>query len=117
MSIILGHRGASGYAPENTLEAFQLAMDMGAEIEFASVESVEKADGAFRITTEDDTFHARTLIFAGGARPRPLGVDREEELTGAGVSYCALCDGAQSLTPHQFDELAHRIRLVREAVR
>jgi len=70
------------------------AMDMGAEIEFASVESVEKADGAFRITTEDDTFHARTLIFAGGARPRPLGVDREEELTGAGVSYCALCDGA-----------------------
>ena len=31
MSIILGHRGASGYAPENTLEAFQLAMDMGAD--------------------------------------------------------------------------------------
>ena len=31
MSIILGHRGASGYAPENTLEAFKLAMDMGAD--------------------------------------------------------------------------------------
>ena len=31
MSIILCHRGASGYAPENTLEAFQLAMDMGAD--------------------------------------------------------------------------------------
>ena len=31
MSIILGHRGASGHAPENTLEAFKLAMDMGAE--------------------------------------------------------------------------------------
>ena len=30
MSVILGHRGASGYAPENTLEAFSLAMDMGA---------------------------------------------------------------------------------------
>ena len=30
---------------------------------------------------------------------------------------CALCDGAQSLTPNQFDELAHRVRLVREAVR
>ena len=30
---------------------------------------------------------------------------------------CALCDGAQSLTPHQFDELAHRVRLIREAVR
>ncbi len=30
---------------------------------------------------------------------------------------CALCDGAQSLTPHQFDELAHRVRLIREAIR
>ena len=30
---------------------------------------------------------------------------------------CALCDGAQSLTPAQFEELAHRVRLVREAIR
>ena len=30
---------------------------------------------------------------------------------------CALCDGAQSLTPSQFDELTHRIRLIREAIR
>ena len=29
---------------------------------------------------------------------------------------CALCDGAQSLTPAQFQELAHRVRLVREAI-
>ena len=31
MSIVLAHRGASGHAPENTLEAFRLAMDMGAD--------------------------------------------------------------------------------------
>ena len=30
---------------------------------------------------------------------------------------CALCDGAQSLTPAQFDELNHRIRTVREVIR
>jgi 3-deoxy-7-phosphoheptulonate synthase len=30
---------------------------------------------------------------------------------------CALCDGAQSLTPDQFDDLAHRVRLIREAIR
>ena len=29
---------------------------------------------------------------------------------------CALCDGAQSLTPAQFDDLSHRIRKVREAI-
>lgn len=31
MSLIYAHRGASGYAPENTLEAFRLAMEMGAD--------------------------------------------------------------------------------------
>ena len=31
MSIIYAHRGASAYAPENTLEAFRLGMEMGAE--------------------------------------------------------------------------------------
>ena len=29
---------------------------------------------------------------------------------------CALCDGAQSLTPHQYDEVCHRVRKVREAI-
>jgi len=31
MSLIYAHRGASAYAPENTLEAFRLAMEMGAD--------------------------------------------------------------------------------------
>ena len=31
MSLIFGHRGASGHAPENTLEAFRLALEMGAD--------------------------------------------------------------------------------------
>ena len=29
---------------------------------------------------------------------------------------CALCDGAQSLTPHQFDEVCHKVRKIREAI-
>lgn len=30
---------------------------------------------------------------------------------------CALCDGAQSLTPDQFDDLSRRVQLIREAIR
>ena len=29
---------------------------------------------------------------------------------------CALCDGAQSITPHQYDDICHRIRKIREAI-
>lgn len=29
---IVGHKGAAGYAPENTLSSFQIAMDMGADM-------------------------------------------------------------------------------------
>ena len=71
------------------------AMDAGAEVIFAAVESLTRnPDGTFHAETEDDPVDARAVIFAGGAKPRPLGVEREQELTGQGVSYCALCDGA-----------------------
>ena len=71
------------------------AMDAGAEVVFAAVESLTRNDdGTFHAETEDDPVDARAVIFAGGAKPRPLSVEREQELTGQGVSYCALCDGA-----------------------
>lgn len=38
-------------------------------------------------------YEAKTVILATGAKNRPLGVEREEALIGAGVSYCATCDG------------------------
>ena len=71
------------------------AMDAGAQVAFCSVNALTRnADGTFALDTDDGPMHARAVIFAGGAKPRPLGVAREEELTGQGVSYCALCDGA-----------------------
>lgn len=39
------------------------------------------------------SYTADAVILAMGAEPRPLGADREEELAGRGVSYCATCDG------------------------
>ena len=70
------------------------AMDAGAQIEFTSVQSIKKeADGTFTVLTDDGTIEALSVIFAGGAKPRLLGVERETELVGKGISYCALCDG------------------------
>ncbi len=49
---------------------------------------------SFRLRTDQGEFEARSVILATGAAHAKLGVPGEEELTGAGVSYCATCDGA-----------------------
>lgn len=46
------------------------------------------------ILTTEAKFNAKAVIIATGASPVKLGVKGEEEFTGRGVSYCAVCDGA-----------------------
>lgn len=66
------------------------------EVPFASDEitKIEKTEDGYVLIGGEDTYEATALIVATGATHRKLGLDREEELTGRGVSYCATCDGA-----------------------
>ncbi len=58
------------------------------------VAKVEQIDGGYEVVTEGgERYQSRTAILASGKRPRTLGVPGETELTGRGVSYCAICDG------------------------
>ena len=47
-----------------------------------------------KIICNGGTFLARSVILCNGASNRKLGLSNEEKLTGSGVSYCAVCDGA-----------------------
>ncbi len=58
------------------------------------VSGLQHTDGVFRIKAGDETYVAKSVIVASGADPTKLGVAREGELIGRGVSYCAVCDGA-----------------------
>ena len=71
------------------------AIAAGAELRYDPVEQlIPGATGQpHQLLGPNGTEEARTVIIATGAAPRPLGIDREEELTGRGVSYCATCDG------------------------
>ncbi len=71
------------------------AMEHGAEVELDEVTGVSLDGDIKRVRVESgEEYSARALIIATGARPRPLGIAREEELVGSGVCYCAVCDGA-----------------------
>lgn len=76
-------------------EILTQAMNYGMEIQLAEAEAVERRDGLIELTTSEGRYHGRSLIIAGGARPKKLNVAGEEELAGRGVGYCALCEGGQ----------------------
>lgn len=70
------------------------AMEQGAEVELE--EAVSIRDGAVKTVAclSGAEFQAKAVILAAGAKPRMLGLPREEALVGSGVGFCAVCDGA-----------------------
>ena len=71
------------------------AMEQGAEVELEEVETLTVNSGVKRVRCVSGAeFEARAVIIATGARPRMLGLPREQELIGNGVCFCAVCDGA-----------------------
>lgn len=87
-----GLQGVGGFELASKLRSHADAM--GAEIITAEVKEVELLGDVKRVVTEDAVYEGKTVIIATGATHRKLGVAGEEELLGAGVSYCATCDGA-----------------------
>lgn len=81
--------------PELAAKFEEHAKQFGAEFEFGAVTNITKDGDRFRLTTEfGDEFTALSVIVTSGGEARKLGVPGEQELAGAGVSYCAVCDGA-----------------------
>jgi thioredoxin reductase (NADPH) len=65
----------------------------GAELVADDVVEVDLTGDIKIVKTATDTFEARSVILATGSGYRKLGLPREEELSGRGVSWCATCDG------------------------
>lgn len=64
-------------------------------IEDMEIEDFRKIDGGYELVFDGDkTIETKTILIATGANPKKLGCPGEEELAGAGISYCATCDGA-----------------------
>lgn len=68
--------------------------DLGIKICLESVDEVDFKNPIKKIVTNNRTYFAKTVIISTGASSKKLGVENEEKLSGRGISYCALCDGA-----------------------
>lgn len=73
---------------------FDQAISLGAGFELEDVAKINKVSDGFEVTTNYHQYKSKAIIIASGVKHRTLGVAREEELIGKGVSYCATCDGA-----------------------
>jgi thioredoxin reductase (NADPH) len=85
-----------GIAGRELIERFtQQAVRFGLEIQqFTAVDKVEVAGEKKVVHAAEKRFSASAIIIATGARWNSLGIPREEEFIGKGISYCATCDGA-----------------------
>jgi thioredoxin reductase (NADPH) len=65
----------------------------GAELISDDIVEVDLTGDVKVVRTATDTYTARSVVLATGSGYRKLGLPREEELSGRGVSWCATCDG------------------------
>ncbi len=68
-------------------------MNAGGAVEMTEVLRVEQRDGDWAVATDTGEIVAGAVIVASGSNPRRLGVAREDEFEGKGLSHCASCDG------------------------
>lgn len=72
---------------------FEQISELGVEFELDEILSIEKVDNKFIVKGNYGTYESKAVIIANGVKYRKLGLPDEEELTGKGIYFCAVCDG------------------------
>lgn len=88
----LGLPGVSGF--ELGMKFKEHADNLNVSMQEGEVYKISDRGDLMEVFTEEESFIAKTVIYAAGAKHAKLNVPGEEELAGMGISYCATCDGA-----------------------
>lgn len=74
---------------------FDQISDLGIEFDLGEVISIEKeVDLTFKVHTDSNVYQSKAVVLANGCSHRSIGIKKEEQFIGKGISYCATCDGA-----------------------
>ena len=72
---------------------YEHSLSFGGKQVFGEVTKIIDHGDYKEVVTTDNTYQAKAVLIATGTKERKMGIENEEELTGHGVSYCAVCDG------------------------
>lgn len=70
------------------------ALALGADVEVDTAVKVIDKGLTKTVVGESGEYEAKAVIIATGAKHRMLGLERENDFVGEGISFCAVCDGA-----------------------
>ena len=79
--------------PDLAFKFYERLLNKGISIIGENVVSLEKKNDLFIVRSEFEEYEAKAVLIASGTKERELGLPKEKELFGHGLSYCALCDG------------------------
>ena len=82
-----GYSNISG--PDLAMNIYNQVNNLGIKIKFMNINNIDLDKKII-----DDEIEFDYLIIATGRKSRMLGIEKEKELLGRGVSTCALCDGS-----------------------
>ena len=82
----------SGFDYANNL--YNQTKEMGVEFKFERVNEIKNYEDHKEVISSKGTYNCKSIILATGNENRSLGLEREKELIGKGISYCATCDGS-----------------------
>lgn len=80
--------------PDLSNKMFEHSKKFGAEYIRGNIQEIRDEYPYKTVVIDHQEYKTKSVIVATGAQHRMLGVAGEKELSGFGVSYCAVCDGA-----------------------
>lgn len=79
--------------PDLAFKFYERLLNKGISITPDNIVSLTKENDLFILKGEYDEYTAKAVLIASGTKERKIGLPKEDELFGHGISYCALCDG------------------------
>lgn len=79
--------------PEIAFTMYESAMNFGTKMAYEEALDIKDHGDYKEVITAKQTYQAKYVLIATGTKERQMNLEKENELVGRGISYCAVCDG------------------------